>query len=100
MGSKWETRNDWIRASRERYFAEEMDEQVSDAVQHVLIARSAAELGEDEIALRMYREAVRLWKEINADDPGHWKQEINATSREYASFVIDHLGELSQMHHA
>lgn len=99
MASLRDTRTDWIRQSRKHYFDGDTDEYVSDAVQHVLIARSAAQMGEDEIALRMYREAVRLWKRIDADDPGHWRNEVNGASREYASFVIEHLGEKSRAHH-
>ena len=73
---------DWIRCNQERYLCSGAPSIAADAVQHVLMARSALMLGEDEIARFMYKGASELWLQMEQLEPGEWTQEIAHTGIE------------------
>lgn len=82
MGSAKMAMADWVRRNQHRYLAEGAPETALDAVQHVLAARAALEVGEVEVAEFMYLGARRLWKNMERVDPGHWTEEIRETITE------------------
>lgn len=73
---------DWVRSNQERYLCAEANKVAADALQHVLMARSALMMGESEIALIMYRGANNLWNEMEHLEPGEWTDEIAFTKLE------------------
>lgn len=73
---------DWVRRNQERYLADETPQGAMDALQHVLAARAALEVGEYEVAEFMYRGARKLWERMERIDPGHWSDEIRETTTE------------------
>lgn len=90
MGSRMPTITDWIRRNADRYLSEQAPEHAQDAIQHVLAARAALEVGELEVAEFMYRGAQKLWRQMESEDPGHWLSEIESTGREMRKMHIRH----------
>lgn len=88
MGAMKIVRADWVRRNQHRYLSDGAPQAALDAVQHVLAARAALEVGELEVAEFMYLGARRLWKNMERIDPGHWTEEIRETNH-----------ELNQIHH-
>ena len=84
---------DWVRNNQERYLRHDAPHLASDALQHVLMARSALMLGEDEIALFMYKGATELWLQMEHLEPGKWSSEVALTTMEMRRiFFAPHRG--------
>ena len=73
---------DWVRSNHERYLCYDAPSLAADALQHVLMARSALMIGEHEMALFMYKGANELWLKMESREPGKWTEEIAFTSME------------------
>lgn len=86
MGSK--SHKDWMRS--DRYLTEAAPSSVNDAAQCVLAARTALRLGRKEIALHLYVQAARLWKNLERKDPGHWREAQAGTRRELRALIERH----------
>jgi hypothetical protein len=82
MGSKFDRSSDWVRLNQDRYLSEDSSQEAMDALQHVLAARAAVEVGENEVALFMYARANRIWRNMEKSEPGKWKEEIVCTASE------------------
>lgn len=85
MAAYRETNADWVRANQLRYFSATAPNEATDAVQHVLAARAALEVGEYKVAEFMYLGAEKLWRKMEILQPGKWGMEIENTSRELKS---------------
>lgn len=73
---------DWVRRNQDRYLSDETPQGAMDAIQHVLAARAALEVGEIEVAEIMYLGARKLWRRMERQDPGHWGDELRETTSE------------------
>lgn len=89
MGSRNVLVTDWVRRNADRYLSDYAPKHALDALQHVLAARAALEVGEVEVAEFMYRGAQRLWRQMESEDPGHWREEIESTGRELKRMHAD-----------
>jgi hypothetical protein len=87
MGERTALTVDWVRNNQERYLRTGAPSIAADALQHVLMARSALMMGENEIALFMYKGANELWLKMEDQEPGEWKNEIAFTSFEMHQIV-------------
>jgi hypothetical protein len=82
MGEQLYADTDWVRNNQERYLCYNAPILAADALQHVLMARSALMVGENEMALFMYRGASKLWLQMERLEPGEWINEITLTNME------------------
>jgi hypothetical protein len=82
-------KGDWLRSHEARYFSGESDPEAFDAAQHVLMARSALRMGRREIALQMYRAALKMWHDLENGEPGMWEEELQGTNEEFAGVLMD-----------
>jgi hypothetical protein len=87
MAEQATSKIDWVRSNQERYLRNGAPSIAADALQHVLMARSALMMGENEIAIFMYRGASELWLKMEDQEPGEWKDEIAFTSFEMHQIV-------------
>ncbi len=87
MAERCRESTDWIRAHEERYFGFDAEPEAFDAAQHVLMARSALRVGRREMALCMYRTAMRIWRDMDERSPGDWEEEVWGTHRELADLL-------------
>lgn len=90
MGERIYADTDWVRKNQERYLCYNAPSIAADALQHVLMARSALMVGENEIALFMYKGANRLWLQMEQLEPGEWTREIDHTGREMSRLFTGH----------
>jgi hypothetical protein len=59
------------------------------AVEHVLMARSAARSKDLKASIFQYRKALTLWSDAAREQEGVWDKELLLTNKEYASILLN-----------